>query len=226
MAFGLQFTNTSGTVTLDSEYARLSVLFTGNYTPNAGGGRAASVAFPSVVTTQEPPLVFIRPTTISGLASATQMSVSGTPGAWTGFSLRAFNTDSAAPNGKYFVATFQAKATANFGLRIWDGSSGLLFDSGTASAVFSRAYQNWNFVRSVLVTGGTYVNYYTVNYSFPEDEYLMINNFGMNMVAGNSPGRMLYSLWDFPNKVLYAVTASTSNPTAIYLPALFAKITV
>jgi hypothetical protein len=53
---------------------------------------------------------------------------------------------------------------------------------------------------------------------------MMLNNFGMSMVAGNAPGRLLYSWWDFPSNTLWAITAATSNPTAFYLPALFAKM--
>jgi hypothetical protein len=225
MAFGLQFTNNSGTVTLDSEYARLSVICAGAYAPNADGGLGASVTFPTVITSQEPPLVFIRPTTVSGLGSTCLASVSGSPGAWTGFYIRAFSKSTAQPSGKYFAAAFQANPTAAYGLRIWDGASRILFDSGTSAAVFSRAFQNWSFVRYEYVNPN-YTNYYSVSYDFPENEYLMINNFGMNMVAGSSYGRMLYTLWDFPNKILYAVTTSSSNPTAFYLPALFAKLNV
>lgn len=55
MSYGLQVLNDTGAISLDSEYARLCVFHKGSYTTGV------SVVFSSVVTTQEPPLVFVRP---------------------------------------------------------------------------------------------------------------------------------------------------------------------
>jgi len=223
MAFGLQFTNNSNVVTLDSEFARLCVLCSGRFAPTQESGLGSVTSFPFTITSQEPPLVFVRPDAVSRLSGLGLCKVFGSPGAWTGFYVRAVDSNSAQPNGKWFAGAFMAKPTATYGMRIWDGSSNLLFDSGTAAAVFSRVYQNWTYVRSDTV-GPNIRNFYSVAFNAAPNEYMLINNFGMSLVAGNQPGRQLWSIWDFPNSTLYALTVSTSNPNAFYLPALFAKM--
>jgi hypothetical protein len=223
MSYGLSFVNNNDVVVLDSEFARLVVVSSGTYWPNAEHGLGSIVAFPHVITTQEPPLIFARPDTSPGIAAIASVIIGGSPGAWTGFSLRTRSVHFLRPSGRWFAAVFQPTATAPYGLRLWDGGARLLFDSGTPCAVFSRAFANWQYVKSENLAIG-YSNFYTVPFDFPENEYLMINNFSMNMVAGNNPGRMLSSLWDFNSRQLWAVTTSTSNPTAFYLPALFGKL--
>lgn len=226
MSFGLEFTNTSGVVALDSEYARLSIIYSGTYAPTEESGLGSTTTFPAPITTQEPPLVFCRPTTVSGVAVISSFRVNGSPGAWTGFYLRTENVNTAQPNGKYFVAVFASKASAAFGLRMWDGGAGLIFDSGTQAAVFTRAYQNWTFKSSVLLSDNVnYRNTYTIPSGFPAGEYILANTFGMNMVSGNAPGRALGNRWDFTVGEMQAYTTATSNPYAFYLPALFAKMT-
>jgi hypothetical protein len=225
MAFGLEFINNSNVVTLDSEYARLCVICSGRYLPNQEGGLGSVTAFPVVITTQEPPLVFCRPDTVaSGYASIVLARIVGSPGNWTGFYVRAWNVNSAQPNGRWFAGAFQAKALAQFGLRLFGASSELLFDSDTPSAVFTRAFQNWTYRRTETLDIGS-ANIYTVPTTFPEDEYLLINSFSMNMAAANTPGRMLGSRWVFSAGELQATTTGTSNPFAFYLPAVFAKMT-
>jgi hypothetical protein len=108
---------------------------------------------------------------------------------------------------------------------MWDGAGQVIFDSGNPVAVFTRSFQNWTYVKSGS-SGSSVLHYYSVPFNFPENEYVMINNFGMNMVAGNNPGRTLYMLWNFAEGVLYAVTGSASNPQPFYLPAIFAKMTI
>lgn len=226
MGFGLQFSNASGIVTLDSEFARLSVIYSGTYSPTQESNLGSTTVFPAPILSQEPPLVFCRPTTVAGVAVISLFRVDGSPGNWTGFYLRTESVYVAQPNGKYFVAMFASKPSASFGLRIWDGTASLLYDSGTQAAVLTNAYQNWQYKNSVRLSDGvSYRNTYTVPSVFPEGEYILANNFGMNMVAGNAPGRQLGNRWDFAAGEMQAFTTSTSNPYAFYLPALFAKLT-
>lgn len=226
MSFGLQFTNNSNVVILDSEYARLCVLASGRYVPTEESGLGSTTNFPTPITTQEPPLVFCRPDTLaSGWASITLARINGTPGNWTGFYVRAQSVNSAQPNGRYFAAAFQARAAAQYGMRLWAADGSIIFDSGTPSAVFTRAFQNWTFVRSEALDIGT-SNVFTVPTSFPENEYLMINSFGMNMSSASPAGRILGNRWLFSTGELQATTTSSSNPVYFYLPALFAKLAV
>jgi hypothetical protein len=154
------------------------------------------------------------------------VTIVGSAGNWTGFTLRTRNVNYAQPNGKWFAAAFQPRAEAPYGLRLWGEDAGLLFDSATPCAVFTRAFQTWTYVRTEQLDIG-YTNIFRVTgpSAIPEDEYLMVNNFAMNMCAGNSPGRTLTSMWNFSTNELYVGTTSTANPVFMYLPALFAKMT-
>lgn len=226
MSFGLSFTNNQDVVVLDSEFSRLCVIASGRYTPNDENGFGTYTTFPTVVTSQEPPLVFIRPDTVSGvMAAATSMRLLGSAGNWTGFYIRTMSVNTAQPSGRYFVGAFGAQAVASFGMRLWDGSTKLLFDSGTPSASFTRSFANWTYVKSERTETTSYMNYYTVPFNFPENEYLMINSFGMNLLSGDNVGRTISSLWDFSAGTLWAVTQSFNNPYDFHLPAVFAKIT-
>lgn len=225
MSYGVSFTNNSNLVVLDSEFARLNVICKGRYAPTQESGLGSATYFPIVITSQEPPLVFCRPDT-GGVGGLTAMQVIGTAGNWTGFYVRAYDVNTNQPNGRYFAATFGAQPVAQYGMRLWDGSSKLLFDSGTPTALFTRAFQNWTYVRSESAGTTATRNFYTVPFDFPENEYLLINNFGMNMVTGSPAGRLVKTLWDFSNGTLYAVTSGFSNPFAFFLPAVFAKLSV
>jgi hypothetical protein len=222
MSYGMQFTNGSNQITLDSEFARLSVLSTGRFASNGESGLSATTYFAAPITSQEPPLVFARPDA-SGVAALCFCAILGGPGNWTGFYVRTFSVNYAQPNGEYFAAAFKATPTATYGARMWDASGQLIFDTGTPSALFTRSFQNWQFEKSEY-SAPTYFNYYKTFDGLPQvNEFLLINTFGMNMVAGNNPGRLVASIWDFASGTLRAVTSSTSNPTAFYMPALFAK---
>lgn len=179
--------------------------------------------FARAATSQEPPLVFVRPDTVAGIAGLSNMSLIGSAGNWTGFYVRAYSAAAAQPNGRYFVGAFAAQAVAQYGMRLWDGTGKMLFDSGTPNATFTRAFQNWTYVKSDLTDQGLYRNYYSVPFNFPQNEFMLINNFGMKMVSGGAIPRQLYCTWDFSTGTLYAVTVAANNPFNFFLPAVFAK---
>lgn len=224
MAFGLEFTNDSNVVTVDSEFTRLVVLAKGTYQPTQESGLGSVTSFPRTITSQEPPLVFIRPSGSTGIAGLCLMRVIGSPGAWTGFYIRAYDENTLQPNGSYFACGFAATALADYGMRIWDGSSKLLFDSGTPYARFTRSFQNWTYVKTDSTAQGTPRNYYRVNFNFPAGEHMLINTFSMPMLNNDPFSRGLYCWWDFSGGNLYALTVGPGNPFAFFLPAVFAKL--
>jgi hypothetical protein len=223
MSYGVQFTNNNNVVTLDSEFARLMVIASGRYAPNQESGLGSVTTFARPVTSQEPPLVFVRPDTINGVAGLCRMSLLGSAGNWTGFYVRAYDVNTAGLNGRYFVAAFGAQPIAQYGMRLWDGAGKLLFDSGTPNATFTRAFQNWTYVRYDTTPQGLTRIFYSVPFNFPENEFMLLNTFGMPMTSGSAIPRDLYCWWDFPNGTLYAITIAASNPFAFFLPAVFAK---
>lgn len=224
MAYGLEFTNDSNVVTVDSEFSRLVVMAKGTYQPTQESGLGSVTSFQRTITSQEPPLVFIRPAGSSGIAGLCLMRVIGSPGAWTGFYVRAYDENTLQPNGSYFACGFAATALANYGMRLWDGSSKLLFDSGTPYARFTRAFQNWTYVKTDTTAQGLPRNYYRVPFNFPVGEYMLINTFSMPMLNDSPFNRNLYCWWDFSGGNLYALTVGSGNPFSFFLPAVFAKL--
>lgn len=168
--------------------------------------------------------MFVRPSGSSGIAGLCLMRVIGSPGAWTGFYVRAYDVNTLQPNGAYFACGFAATALADFGMRLWDGSSKLLFDSGTPYARFTRAFQNWTYVKSDTTDQGVPRNYYRVAFTFPVGEYMLINSFSMPMLNDGIQSRSVNCWWDFSGGNLYALTIGLGNPFAFFLPAVFAKL--
>lgn len=224
MSFGLSFRNNSDVVVLDSEYARLCVIASGRYAPTEESGLGSTTWFPRPVTSSEPPLVFARPDTVGAIAALTQMRLIGGPGDWRGFYVRTTSIQTAQPNGRYFVAAFGAQPVARYGMRLFGSAGQLLFDSGTPNAVFTRSFQNWEYSHTERTPTNASRNYYSVPFNFVENEYLLINSFGMRLLSGDNVGREVSSWWDFPAKRMWAITESFSNPYDFHLPAVFARM--
>lgn len=225
MGYGLEFINTGDVVVLDSEFARLSVLATGRYAPTQESGLGSVTSFAQPITTQEPPLIFVRPDAVAGVKSAViQMTVLGSAGNWTGFYVRTRSIHTAQPNGRYFAAAFAARATADFGMRLFDAGAGLIFDNGTPSAVFTRFIQNWTYSHSAATATGSYDNWYKAPFNPGPDEFMLINTHGMKLIAGDINGRSVDMIWDFAAGQLWTVTEAFSNPFDFHLSSVFGKM--
>lgn len=216
--FGFSAVNDAGIISIDSEFARLCVMQSGRYGGVSGN---ASVAFSPAITTQEPPLMFLRPDNNGGLVNI-GCGLLGAPGNWTGMNI--IGPTNYNPAGKYFIGAFAPLPTAQFGLRLWDGASTLLFDSGMQSAAFTRFYQNWTYVKSTRDAQGFYTNWYSSPFSSSSDEYLLINNASMRLLSGDNIGRIGGIVYDFSLSQLWFTTRALNNPFAFSLPAVFANI--
>lgn len=206
MTYGVKFTNNSNAVVLDSEFARLVVLHRGDY--------SGPINFPTPITSQEPPLVFIRPNSSFTLSYA---RINGSAGNWTGFSFVGGGT------GKYFAAAFQAAPMARYGFRIWDGGAKLLFDSGTPCAQFTRTISAWSYIGSSQTGQGTTLINFTAVSPLDGGDYMMINNIGMDVSAANTRAAKLYCSWDYSANRIVMFTVGVSNVTSMFVPVLFAK---
>lgn len=206
MTYGVKFTNNSNAVVLDSEFARLVVLHRGDY--------SGPINFPTPITSQEPPLVFIRPNSSFTLSYA---RINGSAGNWTGFSFVGGGT------GKYFAAAFQATQTAQYGFRIWDGGAKLLFDSGTPCAQLTRTISAWSYIGSSQTGQGTTLINFTAVSPLNGGDYMMINNIGMDVSAAYARAAKLYCTWDYSANRIVMFTVGVSNVTSMFVPVLFAK---
>lgn len=206
MAYGMEFRNGSDVVTLDSEYSRLSILQKGRY---SGGA-----TFSPAITTQEPPLVFVRPDATSTFSYVT---ILGTPGNWTGFS---FLVDGA---GSFFVAAFQARAVASYGFRVWGPSANLLIDSGTPCAQFTRTITDWTYLGSSSTGQGTTKSSWTATSPLNTGDYMLVNNIGMDVGGASTRFCKLYCTWDYQNNRIVPFVEGVANSIYLYISVTFAK---
>lgn len=181
-SYGFLAINDEGYVQIDTETPRLSVLSSGTY---QGASLTVTVNFPQPITTDEPPCVFIRPSTTSSTELYGSMEILGSAGNWTGFRIRTQNVKYL-PSGKWFAAVFAPTPSATYGMRLFDGNSKVVYDSGAAPAIVTNVVQNWSYAG---VAGGTLANHYYWRsaHSIAEDEYVMINPFTLPAMSNTSP---------------------------------------
>jgi len=214
MLYGLTFTNSNDVVTLDSEFSRLVVLAKGTYSGTGGAG----ASFPFVITTQEPPLVFVRPGQSGTLCFC---KISGGAGAWTGFSFTGIA--GVGSSGSWFAAAFKSKEIATFGLRLWGGSSNLLFDSGTACAQFTRTITGWSYLGASSTGQGASRLSWTAYSPLNTGDYMLLNNIAMDVAGLTSRQGNQYSVWDYGNNRIVMQVVGVDISTSYYTPVVFAK---
>lgn len=215
MTYGVMFKNNADVVVLDSEFARLSVLEKGTWN---GTGAGVYVPFSKAITTDEPPLVFVRPAQANVFCFCL---VRGSAGAWTGFSFVGISGQ--ATSGNWFVAAFKAEPTARFGFRIWDANSKLLFDSGTPCAQFTRTLTSWTYLGSVPTGQGVNRLSWTSASSLASGDYMLLNNIAMDVAGVVSRQGNMYAVWDYANDRLVIQVVGVDIPSALYVPVVFAK---
>lgn len=217
MSFGLTFKNNNDVVTLDSEFSRLVIIESGTWVTNSSNN--TPIFFSKVITTTEPPLVFVRPDVTNTFYFC---QIIGTPNNWTAVS---FYTGLVNGTGKWFAAAFQSTPTATFGLRLWDAGSKLIFDNGTPCAQFTATITNWAYLGSTQTSQGVYRLTWTPNGGFPlsNGDYLMINNIALDMAGLVSRTGNMYALFDYANNRLILQAVGVDLPSAQYLPVVFAK---
>ena len=223
MSYGMQFVNSGNVTTLDSEFSRLSIMSSGRFTPGADGFNSYT-NFVRPVTTQEPPLVFVKMDRVSGSMGFGWAQVQGAAGNWTGFSMIRYSINTAPLSGEYFAAAFQAAPVARYGFRLWDASAKLIADSGTPSALFTSGSAAWYYVTASKNSQGQDVITFATPYSFSTSDFLLLNNFGMDVAGARLRSANLYCLWNFSTGQLNAVTIGTTNVVTLYIPAIFARL--
>ncbi|WP_085747288.1 hypothetical protein [Pseudomonas sp. R45(2017)] len=182
MNYGFQSINDNSFVQIDSDAPRLCMLTKGAYS----GVDTATAAFARAITSQDPPLVFIRPDQSGGIQVPISVWFAGGPGNWTGFAMKASNVNSTL-SGQYFVAAWASMGTASYGLRLWDQNAALVYDSGAPAVVVTFAAGNWTYLgMEQLSVGRRY--FWGINKSLGAGEYVSLNPFTMNCHNEGSGG--------------------------------------
>lgn len=226
-SYGLMFKSADDDrIILDSEFSRLVVLYKGRYVGTEENGDSSSTYFPSPITTQEQPLVFIRPDSAAGIIGMSNLEIFGSPGNWTGFRVRIFNMYTIKPVGRWFVATFVAQALATYGARLRDANRNVIFDSGTPSALFVRSSNNWTYTGSGSTGQGVSIAYFNSQFNMAEDEYMLINNLTMRSVtiAAGTASRQIAAMWNYPSRILTLGMISTQNAIVTGLTVMVGRI--
>lgn len=213
MSYGVRFTNSNNTVTLDSEFARLTVFGKGAWS----GTNSISIAFPKIIDTEEPPLIFVRPDQSNTFCFCL---VIGSANSWTGFS---FRTNGNFSSGKWFASAFKSQPTASYGFRLWDGSGKMLFDSGNPCAQFTRTISSWSYLGSSQTSQGVYLYSWAANAPLTSGDYMLLNNIAMDMAGVVSRQGNMYALWDYGNNRVVMQAVGVDLPSAFYMPVVFAK---
>jgi hypothetical protein len=211
MSHGLMFTNNSDVVVLDSEFSRLVILYSGRYSSGA--------SFPYPITSAEAPLIFVRP---DNSQSFQWIRLNGGPGNWTGWS----NTGFGGGAGSYFIAAYQSTPTAEYGLRLWDGNSKLLFDNGTACAQFTNVITGWSFLGSSNPSVGRWEFRWNAGVPLNTGNYMLINNIAMD-IPGRDTFSKLSCTWDYGSNSIMVLLQNIGdfNAGALFLPLMFSKPT-
>lgn len=217
MTYGFQSINDNSFVQIDSEAPRLCVLTKGSYS----GTTNAFATFARAVTSADPPLVFIRPD-----QGAIQVPISvwftGGPGNWTGFSMKASNVNGTL-SGQYFVAAWASMGTAAYGMRLWDGAGGLVYDSGAPAVVVTFAAGNWTYLGSeVLTVGRRYI--WGITKTLGVGEYISINPFSMNCHSDGTGGGCAIGVDYAGGRIMMYSLATTAWTDQGHRPFLCAKL--
>lgn len=217
MSFGFQSINDNAFVQIDAEAPRLCMLTKGSYS----GTTNASGVFARAITSQDPPIVFIRPD-----QGAIQVPISvwftGGPGNWTGFTMKASNVN-AALSGQYFAAAWTSMGTAAYGLRLWDQNAALVYDSGAPAVVVTFAAGNWTYVGSEnLQVGKRYI--WSISKALGVGEYVSLNPFAMNCHNDASGGGCALGVDYAGGRIMMYSLATTAWTDQGHRPFLCAKL--
>lgn len=215
MSYGVQFSNNNDVVIIDSEFSRLVVLDRGVW---SGNGSGVFVPFASTITSEEPPLVFVRLNQSNTLCFCV---ITGSSGNWTGFSFSGIA--GSGTSGSWFAAAFKSNPTASYGFRVWDGSSKLLFDSGTPAAQFTRTITGWSYLGAEQTGQGVYRLSWTAYSPLNTGDYMLLNNIAMDVAGGTTRQGNMYAVWDYANDRLVMQVIGVDIQSTLYTPVVFAK---
>ncbi|PCR94912.1 hypothetical protein CP336_18915 [Pseudomonas fluorescens] len=218
MSYGFQSINDNSFVQIDSNAPRLCVLTKGTYS----GTTDALGLFARAITSQDPPMVFIRPDQGGPMQVSISVWFTGGPGNWTGFAIKASNVNSTL-SGQYFVAAWASMGTADYGVRLWDESGVLVYDSGAPAVVVTFAAGNWTYMGDeVLAIGRRYK--WGISKALGVGEYISLNPFALSCHNASSGGSCGLGV-DYANNLIMMYSIATNAWTDQgHRPFLCAKL--
>ncbi|PWY38978.1 hypothetical protein [Pseudomonas sp. RW405] len=188
--YGFKAVNDFGSVTISSVYKVLvfsergTYQVTSQYTDRGGEG---AVTFLKPITTHEAPQVFVKVQSASHANLGIYISMTGSPGYWTGF-----RTFSAAPGSsplqnfilEYVACKFADSVQATgYGMNIWDANGVPVFSAQDKVVRYSKFATSWN-----MVTNDSTYRVFVPNVVIDSDDFICVSAFdrGLNWATDNS----------------------------------------
>lgn len=218
MAFGFRARNNGGVIQLSAERPYLSLHAEGAV--NIGTAYQTVITFPTVCTTQQPPLIFVRPAWASqGEDLAFKCGVIGSPGNWTGFRLVNANTTQISILDWFAAVWAPLTAAGSYGMRIRDANGNVCFHSSSQLIKFSRFITSWT-----RVSWTTFIAEFKSNVILAGDEYALVSHCHSYSVVSQSSTNLHIGVSLSPTGVVGLVLNSSTSSVGIgYFPVLLAK---
>lgn len=235
MGYGIKVIDDRGAVQLDAESRLLTLILSGEAPsiPWSSSSSSRTITFPRVITTMLPPLIFIRPLPSRGYMSVSELQVTGSPGAWTGFKYELFTyaygrvlpsvVEGSFAGFEYFAAAFVDSAPEqDWGLAIWDASSKPVFKSEENIVILTGGLSSAGWVET---TGMSVGSYYYHGYYFPwtgsTGDYVLANGLlGGDHYAGTQNTYLDVGVIFMPSDVTKIYAYMESAPQVLNGPAL------
>ncbi|WP_407733020.1 hypothetical protein [Pseudomonas citronellolis] len=157
MSFGGLFVGNSGQVIIDENYPVHHWVYSGTYSLSSVG--TVTVTFPAPINSPVPPALFLAP---DGAHIVRNLRLTGTAGNWTGFTCYLYadsGFSGVVYSGKWKVAGIYLPAAGSWGLRVFDASSRIVFDSNRDMVAFLSGTQVW----SKIGYNGGYLSQWTTD---------------------------------------------------------------
>lgn len=216
--FGFRARNDGGVIQVSAEHPYLSLHADGSLA--LGTAYQTVINFPTVCTTQQPPLIFVKPTWASqGENLSFKCGVIGSPGNWTGF--RLVNGNTTQVSSLLWFAAIWAPLTAagDYGMRIRDANGNICFHSSSQLIKFSRFITSWTFV-----SWNTFVAELTSTVTLASDEYALVSHCHSYSVVSYGSTNLHIGVRISPSGVIgLTLNGNTAAAGIGYFPVLLAK---
>lgn len=172
MSFGSLFIGDQGQTIIDEANSLCHVMAKGLI------DSSGAVTYPEPIATSQPPLVWIS---LDGAGYLSYFQHQGSPGNWTGFSFNwnTYDLSAITRSGRYIATGTFPPAKPGWGMRVLDGSSRVLADTGYKFFRFYGGTQFWTYDNNGRV-GQNY--YYHFRASWPSSGYYFLASHFMRCI--------------------------------------------
>lgn len=181
MSFGFKAVNQNGETVIDADFVNYALAFEGTVT--CGNQNVVTVAYPTALTSLDAPLVAIK--RWAGIDFMFQdIAAVGTPGNWTGFSIRCFRASASAPGSvalAYRVYATGLPRLEDWGMQVFDASGVRVFDSSRKLLIFKGRIEGqisaWQHTSGQVYQGGR-TDYFSHRFAvLGMDDYVLVSAF-------------------------------------------------